>query len=252
MTTSATLPQNLVACLAHQGLSSEGLYNAIHLLSPHSKTVTVFPQHLRRETLKKYDILVLPGIIGEDSPYPQILSQNKMDQIIKTVEEDGLTVWTSCAATYYLFDRLSYLKRNGQKKEFKGAGIIKGYAEGPAYTHLTRRNFNNAAHHDLVLAQIAWPDQHRIFRLLDINGPALHLVGNNGLTREFLYYANVPQNPTAGFVKQIGKGKIVGLSFHPELTLHHPNLPQSHKHHEPDRITFLKLLRQEILTPKEA
>lgn len=246
-----SLPRTQIACLSHRYLHRDGLHTALQHMVPHSRVVSIFHQHLYYDALKNYDILVLPGIIGEDSPYPDFLSPRRLDHILKAVES-GMTLMTFCAATYLLFEKLSYIKRNGHRKEMDGLGLVKGHADGPAYKHVTRIEFNRAAHHDLVLAEIKWPDKHRVFHLLDVNGPALHLADNNDLTQIFLHYNNVPQNPAAGFVKELGKGKIVGLAPHPEITLAHPNLPATYGHHEQDRISFLNLLSLEHLTPRSA
>lgn len=234
-----------IACLSYQGLSGYGLEPTLSLMFPHAEVVSVFPQHIRRHVLKDYDLLVLPGIVGEDSPYPQILSQHKSDQILDCMEENGLVLWTSCAATYYLFEKLVYLKRNGQMKYLNGLGIIKGHAEGPAYRHQTRDSFAYSAQHDRVLAELALADKSQIFRALDINGPALYPEPES-LVDSFLRFSNIPDQPIAGFTKNVGQGLILGLSSHPEFALNHPLLPRDFGLFEPSRHAFLTHIRDKI------
>lgn len=215
------------------------------MMFPQAEVVSVYPQHLRSHVLKNYDLLVMPGIVGEDSPYPEILPLHKADQILECMESHGLILWTSCAATYYCFEKLVYLRRNGQTKTLNGLGIIKGVAEGPAYRHLTRDDFRRSAHRDRVLAELELSDQSRIFRALDINGPSLY-PHEDKLVDSFLRYSNVPNQPVAGFTKDVGNGMILGLSSHPEFTLRHPLLPESFALHEPSRLSFLTIVRDKI------
>lgn len=234
-----------IACLSYQGLSSFGLEITLAHMFPTAEIVSVFPQHLRTHTMKAYDLLVMPGIVGEDSPYPDIFPLHKAEQILRNMEEDGLVLWTSCAATYYFFENLVYLRRNGQFKYLNGLGLIKGRAEGPAYSHLTRNDFSHSVHHDRVLAELAVTDSTRIFRALDINGPALYPHADS-LVDSFLRYSNVPSQPVAGFTKTVGKGLILGLSSHPEFSLIHPLLPACFPQFEPSRLAFLAHIRDKI------
>lgn len=236
-----------IACLSYQGLSSYGIEQTMEQMFPDSEVVTVYPQHLRTHVLKNYDLLVMPGIIGENSPYPEILPQFKADQVISCMEENGLVLWTSCAATYYCFEKMLYLKRNGQFKMMEGLGLIKGLASGPAYQNVTRKNFEHSSNHDRVLAELSLTNSNSIFRALDINGPALYPHAES-LVNSFLRYSNIPDQPVAGFTKKIGKGLILGLSSHPEFTLDHPLLPNDFQLHEPSRLSFLAHIKDRLVT----
>ena len=234
-----------IACLSYQGLSGYGLEPTMELMFPNAEIVTVYPQHLRTHVLKNYDLLVMPGIVGEDSPYPQILPKYKAQQVVDCMEEHGLVMWTSCAATYYCFEQMVYLKRNGQFKMMNGLGIIKGLAEGPAYQSVTRQSFGASAHRDRVLAELSLANTNQVFRALDINGPALYPEAES-LVDSFLRYSNLPEQPVAGFTKKVGQGLILGLSSHPEFALNHPLLPHDFKLHEPSRLSFLTHIRDKL------
>lgn len=222
-----------------------GLEPSLSMMFPFAEVVSAYPQHLRSHVLKTYDLLVMPGIVGEDSPYPEILPAPTSDRILQAMEEDGLVMWTSCAATYYCFEKMIYLRRNGKFKHLDGLGLIKGEAIGPAYQNTTRKNFDASAHHDRVLAELTLADKSNIFRALDINGPALY-PQEDSLVDSFLRYSNIPNQPVAGFTKKVGKGLILGLSSHPEFTLHHPLLPNDFKLHEPSRLSFLTHIRDKL------
>lgn len=236
-----------IACLSHRGLSTQGIEPALQYMFPDAEIVSIFQQHLRAHVLQHYDLLVMPGILGEDSPYPQILPSNKANQVVTCMEENGLVLWTSCAATYYCFEKMVYLKRNGQTKTMNGLGLIKGLAEGPAYQNVTRKDFEHSTHHDRVLAELALANSDHIFRALDINGPALY-PQKESLIDNFLRYSNLPDQPVAGFTKKIGAGLLLGLSSHPEFDLTHPLLPQHFKLHEPSRLSFLAHIRHMLMT----
>lgn len=235
-----------IACLSYQGLSGYGLEPTMIQMFPEAEVISIYPQHLRSHVLKNYDLLVMPGIIGEDSPYPEILPRYKAEQVVSCMEENGLVLWTSCAATYYCFEKMVYLKRNGQMKMMNGLGIIKGVAEGPAYLNVTRKSFEHSAHHDRVLAELSLANSNQIFRALDINGPALYPHAES-LVESFLRYSDVPGQPVAGFTKKVGNGLILGLSSHPEFALNHPLLPQDFNLHEPSRLSFLTHIRQKLV-----
>jgi glutamine amidotransferase-like uncharacterized protein len=240
-------PQKLhIACLSYQGLSSYGMEQTMEQMFPSAEVVTVYPQHLLTHVLRNYDLLVMPGIIGEDSPYPEILPQLKADEVVSCIEENGLALWTSCAATYYCFEKMLYLKRNGQSKIMKGLGIIKGVASGPAYQNMTRIDFEHSSNHDRVLAELSLINSNAIFRALDINGPALYPHAES-LVDSFLRYSNIPDQPVAGFTKKIGNGLILGLSSHPEFTLDHPLLPTDFQLHEPSRLSFLAHIKERLV-----
>jgi glutamine amidotransferase-like uncharacterized protein len=247
LTKQNTFQKLRIACLSYQGLSAYGLEPTMAQMFPEAEILTVYPQHLRAHVLKNYDLLVMPGIVGEDSPYPEILPKFKAEQVVSCMEESGLVLWTSCAATYYCFEKMLYLKRNGQMKMMNGLGLIKGLAEGPAYQNVTRQSFEHSAHHDRVLAELSLADSDQIFRALDINGPALY-PHSESLVDSFLRYSNIPGQPVAGFTKKIGQGLILGLSSHPEFALNHELLPQNFKLHEPSRLSFLTHIRDKLVT----
>ncbi|MEK7801382.1 MAG: hypothetical protein AAB276_02910, partial [Pseudomonadota bacterium] len=161
-----------IACMTYRGLSGQGIESALHYMFPEAEIVSIFPQHVRSHVLKNYDILILPGINDEDSLYPTLLPPHKMGILKDSIENDGLILWTFCAASYYMFEEISYQRRNGIFKTRKGAGFIKGSA-CHGFNHITRRELNACPWNDYVLAGIHVDGHHELLRALNCNGPTL-------------------------------------------------------------------------------
>lgn len=237
--------QKPIARLSYPGLASYGLDESLTFLFPQRAILQIGPEHLNKMDLRNFSLLVLPGSIGEDSPYPQIFDHLKVRHIEETVKEKGLNVLTLCAATYYLFDHISFRCRDGRLKQIKGIGIVKGRADGPAYRSIIHARDHKEPDRDIVLAQLRLNHSHwhTHSRIVDINGPALHISPAESLTKTFLRYADIGGQPAAGFVKKIGKGTLTALSVHPEIPLTHPLFNNRFDPLEDQRLDFLKMLR---------
>lgn len=234
-----------IGCLSYCGLSSQGIEPALEYMFPNSEIVSVYPQHLRRHELKNYDILILPGINDEDSIYPTLLPPEKMTVLKETIEQDGLILWTFCASSYFMFEEISYQKRSGTFKTRQGAGLIKGAARH-GFNHITRRELNASQWNDYILAGIHVDGHHELLRALNINGPAMvPSVSERGLVHQFMKYKDI--QGAAGITKKIGKGLLIALGVHPELSPTHPNLPDGFLEFEKDRWTILSLIKEEII-----
>jgi len=233
-----------IACLSYRGLSGQGIEPALTYMFPNSEVISIFPQHLRRHTLKTYDILILPGINDEDSIYPTLLPPDKMAILKETIEQDGLILWTFCASSYYMFEEISYQKRNGLFKTRQGAGLIKGAARH-GFNHITRRQLNASPWNDFVLAGIHVDGHQELLHALNINGPRFDVQeANNPLVHQFMKYKDI--DGAAGVIKKMGSGLLIALGVHPELSPAHPSLPHAYAQFEKDRWTILSLIRQKI------
>jgi glutamine amidotransferase-like uncharacterized protein len=241
-----TLRKLRIACLSYQGLSKQGIEPALEFMFPNSEIVSIFPQHIRQHTLKNYDILILPGINDEDSAYPTLLPAHKMDILKETIEQNGLILWTFCASSYYMFEEISYQKRNGTIKTRQGAGLIKGAARH-GFNHITRRQLNASPWNDYILAGIHVDGHQELLRALNINGPTLvPSAAEDGLVEQFMKYKDI--EGAAGVVKKMGRGMLIALGVHPELSPMHPKLPDAFAEFEKDRWTILSLIKQRIIT----
>lgn len=249
MSFKSKMPQKLrIACLTYRGLYSQGIESALGYMFPNSETVSIFPQHLLRHTLKDYDILILPGINDEDSAYPTLLPSAKMEVLKQAIEQDGLILWTFCASSYYMFEEISYQKRDGTFKTCQGSGLIKGAAHH-GFRHITRRQFNRSPWNDYILAGIHVEGHQELLRSLNINGPTLlPSPKENELVHQFMKYSNI--EGAAGVIKKMGRGMLIALGVHPELSPSHPSLPQAFTEFEKDRWTILSLIKQKIVAHK--
>jgi glutamine amidotransferase-like uncharacterized protein len=235
-----------IACLSYRGLSKQGIEPALEYMFPHSDIVSIFPQHIRAHSLKNYDILILPGINDEDSVYPTLLPAEKMKVLKDVIEQQGLILWTFCASSYFMFEEISYQKRSGLIKTRQGAGLVKGAARH-GFNHITRRELNASPWNDYILAGIHVEGHHELLRSLNINGPTMMpATSEQRLVNQFMKYKDI--HGAAGITKKIGKGLLIALGVHPELSPIHPSLPDAFTEFERDRWTILSLIKEKIIT----
>lgn len=234
-----------IACLSYRGLSSQGIEAALLYMFPQAEVVSIFPQHIRKHVLRTYDLLILPGINDEDSAYPTLLPREKTDVLKETIEENGLVLWTFCAASYYMFEEISYQKRNGLFKTRAGAGLIKGAARH-GFKHITRKKLNASPWNDYILAGIHVDGHPDFLRALNCNGPALFPdMRRDPLVKSFMNYVDI--EGAAGVMKVMGKGLLIALGVHPELSPTHPRLPDAFHAFEKDRWEILSVIKQKIV-----
>lgn len=240
-----------IACLSGQGLYSRDLLLMLHSLFMGCPISQISPHHITPSQLAAYDLLVLPGIIGEDSPYPEMIPQSKK-AILQDSLENGLVIWGQCAAAYYMLSSMEYRCRNGVHKSKAGLGLVEGKAIGPAYRHKTRTWREGPALNDMVLARLHRLDGSLV-RAFDVNGPALH-PDPHANTKIFSRYADIDGSPVAGFTHSRGRGLLMGVSVHPEIapaTIGSGEslrfLFQKAHRHNASRLAFLADLRQIIL-----
>jgi glutamine amidotransferase-like uncharacterized protein len=179
---------------------------------------------LAKADLSRFDMLVLPGSVGEISPYPAILREEELDNLSHALHE-GLIVWTDCSATYYMLNDIRYLSSNGEEKTRTGLGLIGGTALGP----VEDRAMSPQEEHrfaEVVLRRIAFRDNGNQ-RLADVcygNGPGLYLSEEelaNPNTQVLARYDGVPQAPVAGVTKKIGHGLLISLGVLVQIAPHH-------------------------------
>lgn len=235
-------PRRRIAVLTAQGIATQGISEAMGYMFPDATCVRVQPSHIRPHALENFDILVLPGIIDEDSPYPDILTPQKSGFVRQAIE-NGMVLMTFCAATYYMLDRIEYTKRNGEKKERNGCGLISGTAR-QAFAHVTRIKPGTTELDDYILAELRLKDRWNI-HALNINGPEIVISDQERLSSTpFITYAAT--GGTAALQKKIGKGLILAMGIHPELTTDHPLLPPHFSHHDNERWVILDHIADRI------
>ncbi|MDY0028780.1 MAG: hypothetical protein RBR86_02435 [Pseudobdellovibrionaceae bacterium] len=229
-----------VALLTAHGLSKFGFENTF------ASIMSIKPNHLHPEVLSGFDMLILPGVCGEESPYPEILSDRKAGFIKQAVEQNGLIVLAFCAAAYYLCDRIEYTKRDNTTIKMDGLGWVEATAKH-AFAHITRQSEtpdkNPDKSKDYILAELNVENIAHPLRSLNINGPTLLLSEKEkGLSETFIKYASI--EGAAGLVKSCGKGKLILLGVHPEFPLAHQLLPESFAAYSQDHTTLLEIIAQ--------
>lgn len=239
-------PRRIAVLTAH-GIASQGITEALSYMFPHAECAKIKPGHLRPQGLEQYDVLVLPGTYGEDSVYPDVLTPQKADYLRQAVEQ-GLVLITFCAATYYMCNRIQYTKRSGERKDINGCGLIAGTAK-QAFAHITRNSVGTPERADFILAKLSLQDQWTI-HALNINGPEISLDEQERRTcTPFMTYAAT--GGTAAVQKKIGKGLILAMGVHPELTTNHPLLPPHFSRHDDERWQILDHLADTITNHKD-
>jgi glutamine amidotransferase-like uncharacterized protein len=245
-------PPIRIACLSGRGLYSRDLLFMLHGLFMGCPITQINHHHLTKSHLSAYNLLVLPGIVGEESPYPDLIPQSKK-VLLQELVEDGLVIWGECAAAYYMLSSMEYRCRNGVHKNKRGLGLVEGEAIGPAYHHKTRAQREFTATNDIVLARLQQSEGGSLTRVFDINGPALYPADDKN-TRVFMRYADIDGSPAAGFTHSLGRGLLMGISVHPEITPAtigtSPPLrilfEKAHRHNA-SRLDFLASLRQIVV-----
>ncbi|HRK97438.1 MAG: hypothetical protein KDJ26_08020 [Alphaproteobacteria bacterium] len=230
-----------IAILEAQGIDSHHLRHlALRTMFPDADIVGIQAIHINPNHLTEYNILILPGIIGEDSLYPDILPAEKAICVTQAIQENGLILWTECASTYYLFDHYHYTTSNGQIKNKNGLGLFKGIACGPAFSSVTRRTphaTSRFANHIIADIQSNNGTLPLPYQALDVNGPTLHPSPNNKPFSEIFRYTNLLENPICGLIQQQGNGLVMAFSFHAAIPF--DTLPFAHHGQDENRTTFM-------------
>lgn len=186
-----------------------------------SKNVTpILPHQLHSSDVIDADLLVLPGITSEDSPYPKILPPEKAKMLYEKME-DGLIIIAECAAFYWSSSHISYLTSDGRKLEKQGLGWVDGIARGPSGGKGIAPD-NDFKYADTIPADIEFYDGDKtLYTSICIsNGPALHLTDierNNPNVRITSRFISEFGQPVSSMSKTIGNGMLVGMGVLPHI-----------------------------------
>ena len=165
------------------------------------------------------DMLVLPGITGESSPYPDIIPPRKAEVIYARMQE-GLIVMAECAAFYWSAREISYVTSDGRKLQKTGLGWVDGVARGPWGKAIAPdADFRYA---DTIATDIEFYDGMNAHQtaICISNGPALYLSEQETenpdvhITSRFIAE---PGRPVATMTKMIGDGMLVGMGVLPHI-----------------------------------
>lgn len=233
-----------IAYLDERLLSLNGLKDAFSHMYPHASIKNIPIDTINTDDIKKFQIVVLPGCNGEDSPYPALLPQSRIDTLKNAMENNGLVLITFCAASYFMAEKIIYETKKGEIKERAGAGLIKGTASH-AFRHITRPHNPEDGLQDYIQALLTSPMTDSSLKILNVNGPAFHL-DKTERCESFLEYEDA--QGAAGIIQQIGKGKLIALGVHPELSSKNSDKRFAGQfiEHESDRFILLNLIRNII------
>lgn len=229
------------AYLNEDGLSRNGIAEAMQDMFGQVVLTRIGANELEYKTLSRLDILMLPGNNTEHSPYPDFLPPHRIRELKMAMELHGLILLTTCAPSYFMFENIEYETREGLVKQRKGAGLIKGKAT-QAFHSLTRANGPPDLLKDYIQASITSPYFKGSAYVLNVNGPAFHLDASEQDTcNSFLNYEHV--DGAAGIIKPFGKGLLITLGIHPELSsLNSDQKSLSFSLHDRDRHVVLNVL----------
>lgn len=236
-----------VSIIEGQGFATDTLKSSLCRHFGQANVSSIKQDEIIPSTLRHTDLLVLPGISSEKSPYPDIISPPKAELVRKKMEQDGLIVYAECAAFYWCSSHISYHASSGEMLEKDGLGWIDGVAKGPKKGIAPSQNFRYA---DTTIANISFPEgQDTGYTQICIsNGPALYLTEeetantNVAVTSRFICEE---QMPVATMNKIMGHGLLVGMGVLPHIrTAQVGHTPLRDRQHELHRQVLFNALTE--------
>jgi glutamine amidotransferase-like uncharacterized protein len=165
---------------------------------------------------------VLPGIVGEHSPYKELLGKEGNQRIRNYVKNGGVFIGF-CAGAYYACQSIYYRTPWGiTKSQNPGLNFFNATAQGPI-ANQGRKAEENDRWSDVTLTFIEYEDENGTLQKSGVcygNGPALTNIKDKEL-KIIANYSKVPGKPVAMASKQIGKGLAIFVGVHPEISSEH-------------------------------
>lgn len=236
--------------------SFNGSFRNTDIKLAHAKDIKHNPLTLDSNTLA----FVLPGIVGEHSPYKDLLGKEGNQRIRRYVEEGGVFIGF-CAGAYYACKTISYRTPWGiTKSQRPGLDFFNATAKGPL-SHKGQQFIDNDRWSDVTVVQIEYKDGKDMKRKAGIcygNGPALANIKDSDID-VIARYTKIPERPVAMASRRIGKGLAIFVGVHPEISSAHvledgalAKLPHVKKlitelsPHEPERKIFWQYITDMI------
>lgn len=174
----------------------------------------VWLEELHRSDLSDCDLLFLPGIPGEVSPYPDIMTPQVKAMLFNEVRR-GMILWTDCAATYEMMTDMEFHASSGEIKQRKGLGWIDGMARGPVSGHAIAPAPSDRFQH-VTLKEIFYRvrGEQRSAWAGYGNGPGLILSDEERRNPDVQIigrYGPDDSSPAAAVTKKIGHGLLMSL-----------------------------------------
>jgi glutamine amidotransferase-like uncharacterized protein len=168
--------------------------------------------------LAKADLVVLPGVPSEYSPYPQLLTPS-VQSAISGALRNGAAVWSDCAAGYISCASYHYNSATRQVEPRTGLGLFEGHAWGPVAdctpgaSEETR--FSDVRHVRVVFNDGA--DRKVRTSICYSNGGAYNPAQAEAI-HVIARYDKVKGRPIAAAVKAVGKGNVLFSGILPEMS----------------------------------
>lgn len=181
-----------------------------------SENVTsIDARDLGNADLSRHDMLLMPGCVDEISPYPQIMTHEATANLKRSVD-NGLFLWTDCAASYDAMREIEFLSSKNELKRRAGLGFYDGLGKGPVEGHAIAPSKEDRFA-DVVIRRIFYTCANDCAHSADIcygNGPGIHLSEqelNNPDTKIIARYGHDDTFPAAAVAKKIGNGMVLSL-----------------------------------------
>lgn len=215
-----------VAYFYHQDIASSALrLMLIERFGMHN-VVALDVVNFKPRDLKGIKLLVLPGVSGEKSPWPDFLPPDKAEILSKTAEDTGMVLWTDCAVSYWSAQEIKYHASNNTILTKKGLGWIDAVAIGPVIGK-GMEYIPQYTYSDITTVAIDYYDVARIPHSTRIpygNSPSFYLSEQekaNPNVDVFAHFTDHADKPAAALTKKMGTGLLVSLGVLPQLK---PNL----------------------------
>ncbi len=171
------------------------------------------------------DLLFLPGIPGERSPYPKILTPLVQTRLLRELER-GLIIWTDCAATYEMMATMKFRTSGGRILTRTGTGWLDGHADGPVEGCALPSSAGDRFQH-VTLRQVFYrtqDGQQRVALSAYGNGPGIRLSPREIKNPDVAVigrYGESDDSPIATVTKKIGKGLLLSLGVLVQVSPYH-------------------------------
>ncbi len=166
-------------------------------------------------------LLVMPGITGEDSPYPSLIREDGLLRIGAFAKRG--VVLTICAATYFVCRETSYTPPWASKTRTSVNYLFNAAARGPVAPY-ARQVKDDPKYGDVVVVPIRFRDADGAWRDGGVcygNGPALYPdPGEYNKAETLAVFAAVAGTPPALMRKATGRGAVYMSCVLPEIGYH--------------------------------
>ena len=215
----------------------------------HIKQITASDIHkgiLQRHASR---FLVLPGIIGEISPYTEQLGNGEMHEVQKFMSHGRNALLTICAGSAFISKKTLYMPPHGTPRgRMSNIPLFNGLARGPVGPY-GRACTADSRFSDVIVVPVRYKDMDGTWKDTGVcygNGPALYPDDPNDPSVEILCtYTDIPDNPAAILRQSVGTGVAYMSCVLPEIAHQHvsphPGLHNAQqlmadlKPHEPGR-----------------